>query len=337
MGYQTISAGHIIYSSLLCLLFFNLVNNSKGFGDVIDIVEKYRDKSLPSCSPNFHPWVYDSSFKDDRVTFSIYENICESDCRPDPRPFVIFGNYRKPTVCDALLVCNLTYCLSISPEANKFVYTLPTKCANIKPKDKFEVFLTPNRTNDYINNTIFHYYDTMIKFDPSTKSELYGIRPTLSDKLEKSVSGECSADMLQELYIEGYGPLPRVCQSFLICNQKHCFAFTKTALANAVIFRRNIEFDMFGMNLPPPCHVVDIHTVSKRHALRNREENGRQGFGILRFNIPGYRYCGPGKSLTLSLIDFYESDSSFMNLYLYVCLSSCRNGFRTNGRCWRTN
>lgn len=147
----------------------------------------------------------------------------------------------------------------------------------------------------------FTMYDILAKARHDKKQYFFGDNTNISDATQlilHSPSDLCKSIPNTELILEGLGELPHQCSEVRFCGEKLCLAVPVASMKLAFIFPRREAASWSNSDLPGLCDVVNERF--RRYVVENTDtKEEASGFGLLKFNLPGYRYCGPGNYTNL--------------------------------------
>ncbi|XP_035707552.1 uncharacterized protein LOC118435498 isoform X2 [Folsomia candida] len=111
-----------------------------------------------------------------------------------------------------------------------------------------------------------------------------------SAKILNEFSLNCSAENASHFIVELNGPLPEGCSYLSIFNDTHILTLTLLSNFYAQRYTRRLQY----------CTQQKLDARVRRAAIdasNSTANNHNRNSGLLRFNLPGYRYCGPGTNL----------------------------------------
>lgn len=254
-------------------------------------------------------WVEDSSY-DDIQNFIYEEQHLFNQCKEMPT-YYMSGDFQQPEPCQALTLCNTTYCLQFQPEALRHFYSVKSSCLSKYDTESGNVkFMSVEAGPPKFQIlSVFHLFDllTNAKFD---KKKYFFDNHTPSSRSNFHYASKyCPNVAERNFFIEGLGELPTQCSRVKFCDimSQMCYSVPFISMKHAFTFPRKEDPDYKNLALPATCHVVNLdrsrrhislyteYGMSKRQPISQKD----QPFGLLNFNLPGFRYCGPGKSFKL--------------------------------------
>lgn len=101
--------------------------------------------------------------------------------------------------------------------------------------------------------------------------------------------------------VEVDGDLPTDCQDITICDYHDCEMFPSISSVYGTFYVKRTDPNPSNLQLPLPCTVASWRRV-ERMAIQDPTEadttdTENPGKGFLNFNLPGFRYCGPGTDI----------------------------------------
>lgn len=268
-----------------------------------------------SCKPKLDDWVAVNDFLHERYSFIAYEKIFRSYCK-NTQPYLLEGNFFKPSSCQSLTLCNSTYCLTYQRESMKFLYEIPLTCGTNLDSNEQVQYIMPkiqSSQKSFQNQSGYRIFDIRQRF--GSQHKLYQLSDARSasqfpslyeENFLKYLNKECEPKESSDLLYEGKGDLPSECEQLMFCNFSTCNKMTLTGNAFSHLLKRRIEPSMENLELPGNCHVIKSLSRTARGVWRYSdplesevlekkiEKLSNDSPGLLRFNLPGYLYCGPG-------------------------------------------
>lgn len=265
---------------------------------VLDVLKR---ENPDRCNIDLPEWTNSASYND-LLKFEMEEESLLEQCDEIPT-YYLTGEFIKPRSCQALTLCNSTYCVQVQPDALVNFYTVPLSCLNqYDLEDDNSRFMSvetgPSKFKVF---SVFHVFDllTNAKFD----KKRYFFNPnnqTLSSRTNFHYASKLCENVAEDNYfLEGLGDLPKQCSRVKFCDitSKLCYSLPFSSMKFAFTFPRKEDPDFKNLALPATCHVVNLDRA-RRHISKYTEygmSQQKNSFGLLNFNLPGFRYCGPGK------------------------------------------
>lgn len=306
----------ILRCTLLLLLKGELASPEMQSDTVDEISNFFR---WNKCNPEFFPWVKQETFSSERNEFLDYEKSFKSFCYHNTAPYYLEGDFEEPNPCSSITLCNTTYCTSYGRESVKFLYSVPVSCGVFANKKTGHNSIgLRSKDGKFLEHSIFHMYNLR---NPSAKApkkfalsimkfevQFHG---TFASRVDSELIQSCKLQGQTDLFYEGEGQLPNECEELRFCDAQVCYVMPLTGNAYSYTFRRKSYPSAENMELPSTCTVTNTIHREKRGLIRiaNTESYSdsisrfpeTSTYGVLRFNLPGFRYCGPGKPQNIQL------------------------------------
>lgn len=304
------------------ILFFTVLlstneilrSNCEFVASVNELSSYFRTKYTEPCSPKFAPWVLNDTFITERTKHLAYEMAFNLYCSKTSA-YILDGTFQPPDSCNTITLCNTTYCLTYGRESVKFIYSVRLSCVQSVGRQGGVQYLKPNLASNqraFESHSMVHFYDLKRRSSDSKlfylsyiKNEIQ-FQNTFGENVDNYLSKRCDSEEVSDLFYEGHGELPNECSELTFCDMSNCFKMALTGNAYSYVFRRREDPNLENMELPGMCEVTNALSRKRRGVWRNQDEpnhhriesdakvSPENPYGLLRFNLPGYYYCGPG-------------------------------------------
>jgi len=244
--------------------------------------------------------------------------------------FVISGNIEMPSCCQAVNICNRTDCLVLGPRSHIYTFRRDPECVtedlqlnHVVFSDLFTFKEDGQNVHEYFEK---HYIDELLSIQDQPTSFLFpktqmnwnmAADGKLLDSNTEQMARQCTStcdENSRQLLIEGVGYLPSGCEEVNICNDTICAVFSKTAMLYSRLKTRTVSH-INQLFAPPACTKTQV-LRRKRAVLPISSdekyktvvwENGHKFYeGLLKFNLPGYRYVCMNLKICTYLINFND-------------------------------
>lgn len=293
---------------LLLVVFCSTILSSAALDTVSSTLSKENPENCVIDPPHWTK-AEDVIYQEDYYKFVRQEEELFRQCRELPT-FYLIGDFVMPDPCQAMTLCNSTYCLQFQPEALLHFYTVPLTCLNKLDIDSDNSqFMYVEDTPRFKVFSIFHLFDllTNARFDKK-KYYFETFTRTVSTRVNFHYASKYCPNVAEKNYfLEGLGELPSQCSRVKFCNAVNniCYSVPLSSMKYAFIFPRKEDPDYKNLALPATCHVMNLDRARRHISVFTEYGMSKQpsrygldnSFGVLNFNLPGFRYCGPGRTL----------------------------------------
>jgi len=270
-----------------------------------------------SESDRFPTWNQEDWISEDAGMWTYMDNLMDGTCNGYKKmsvrlaQFTFSGNVEMPTCCETVNVCNRTHCLVLGPESILYSSRRTRSCAmedlaenHILFEDLFVFEDLEAPPYQYLSNVNALNYLRLVPIEPQEDvliprinwSTFKGRRALVKNtgRLVAKCQKHCKGRERQ-LVIQGIGRLPQECEEVNICSSTMCTVFSRTGLMFSRIESRSTLTYPGLLFAPPACLSTNIlrpkrASVSLPNINENQNAAAKTEYGLLKFNLPGYRY-----------------------------------------------